>query len=155
MYAESYTTPIEEIKDDPNEWRDIFCSWIVKISVFPKLLYGFNTILLKLAATFSVATKKSMLKFVLKVEGTKITKVIVNEKSKVRITLPEVKVPYVVTLIKMVWCWQRGRHLDQWNGTENPNIDPQKYSQLFCNQGAKGTFNGRRNKEPFQLIVLE
>ena len=33
--------------------------------------------------------------------------------------------------------WQRNRQTDQWNKTENPEIDPHKYSQPIVNKGAK------------------
>lgn len=27
-YAEKYKTPLKEIKEDLNRWKDILCSWI-------------------------------------------------------------------------------------------------------------------------------
>ena len=39
-----------EIKDDTNRWKDIPCSWMgrinaVKVTILPKAIYRFNTIL--------------------------------------------------------------------------------------------------------------
>ena len=31
LYAENIKTLMKEIKDDTNRWRDISCSWIVRI----------------------------------------------------------------------------------------------------------------------------
>ena len=43
---------MKEIKDDTNRWRNIPSSWIgrinlVKMSILPKTIYRFNTILIK------------------------------------------------------------------------------------------------------------
>ena len=33
MYTENYKTLVKEIKDDINRWRDIPCSWGVRINI--------------------------------------------------------------------------------------------------------------------------
>ena len=33
MYTENYKTLVKEIKDDINRWRDIPCSWVVRINI--------------------------------------------------------------------------------------------------------------------------
>ena len=49
LYIENYKTLMKEIKDDKNRWRNIPCSWIgtiniVKMSILPKAINGFNAI---------------------------------------------------------------------------------------------------------------
>ena len=52
-----------------NKWRDSPCSWIgrrniIKISVFPNLIYRSSAILVKIPATSFVAIDKLTLKFI-------------------------------------------------------------------------------------------
>ena len=52
LYSENYTTLKKEIKEDTNKWKHVPCSWIgriniIKMSILPKVIYRFNSILIK------------------------------------------------------------------------------------------------------------
>ena len=44
---------------------------------------------------------------------------------------------YKATIIKTVCYWHKDRHIDQWNGTESPDVNSNIYGQCNSNKGAK------------------
>ena len=59
----------EEIKEDTNKWKHMPCSWIgriniIKMSILPKAIYRFNTILITILMTYFPDIKQTFQKFI-------------------------------------------------------------------------------------------
>ena len=115
------------------------------MSVFPNLIYRFNTIPIKRkTASYFGDINKPILKFIGRDKRPRIVSTTLKEKNKViRETSPNFQTPYKAIGIKAVWYWQKNRHINQWNRIESS--EQTQTSTVNCSlTKEQRLFNGER-----------
>jgi hypothetical protein len=88
--------------------------------------------------TFITEIEKSTLQFICKRKRLQIAKAILTKKSNSGgITIPNFKLYYRAIAIKTAWNWHKNRYEDQWNITEDLDMNPHSYVYFIFDKGNK------------------
>ena len=99
--------------------------------------------------------EQTILKFVWSHKRPCRGKGVLKKKSKAGgITIPDFKLYYKAVVVKSVRYWHKNRHIDQWNTTEDLEINPQVYGQLLLTKQER-ICNGKKHLQQIGLGKLD
>ena len=142
LYTENDKTLIKDQRWH-KQMENMLCSLagkinIVKMAILPDVIYRFSVIPIKLPMAFFTELKQKILQFIWKHRKPHIAKAVLWKKNGAGgINLPDFRLYYKDTVIKIVRCWHKNRNIDQWKKTESPEINPCTYRYISFDREGK------------------
>lgn len=125
---------------------------IVRMKIFPKLIYTFNAIPIKILLDIPKEMNNLILEFLWQCKGTRLRKTTMR-KNKVRgSTLPGLE-SHHNKVTKRLWYWHQEKEVDQWIRLKHPEINLHIHEKLIFDKGSQVSQWYATNN--LQKLVLE